>query len=313
MPAAHPIEFRRAAVDAYLAGEGGYLTLGKRFGVSGSTIRRWVEQFRSEGNLASRRRGAALAYDGDEQALLVSLVESGEFQTMDEFRRELGRRTGRLVCGPTMYRYFERLGIRWRRATDEPPQDRNRAGDEVDKVDEIALAQDERPAAKAPGDARTEAIPKNTWRYREVHRRVRPPGGYPTDVTDAEWARLQPIFDPPKRRGRPLIHPRRSVLNAMMYVLRTGAAWRMLPNDLPPWQTVYEAFRRWHREGRFERMHDELRKMWRERMGRAADPSAVAIDSQSKKTGKKGGLADTTAPRRSTGGRTTSSSTSTAT
>lgn len=62
---------------------------------------------------------------------------------------------------------------------------------------------------------------------------------YPTDLSDAQWAILEPLVPPPLPGGRPPLHARRELVNAMLYVLRSGEAWRLLPHDLPPWQTVY--------------------------------------------------------------------------
>src|SRR5260370_8194968 len=68
---------------------------------------------------------------------------------------------------------------------------------------------------------------------------------YPSDVTDAEWAVLEPLVTPTTRRGRPRLHPLRRILNAIFYLVRSGCAWRLLPRDLPPWQTVFHYFRKW--------------------------------------------------------------------
>jgi len=132
---------------------------------------------------------------------------------------------------------------------------------------------------------------------------------YPTDLIDAEWAILEPLVPPPKSGGRPA-RERREILDAIGYVVRTGCAWRYLPHDFPPWQTVYHYFRLWRLDGTWERIHDALREQARQTAGgRAARPSAGIVDSQSVKTTEKGGTAATTAPRRSTGASGTSSST----
>ncbi len=62
---------------------------------------------------------------------------------------------------------------------------------------------------------------------------------YPTDLTEREWAILEPLVPPAKPGGRPVAHRRREILNAILYVLRGGSSWRMIPHDLPPWQTAY--------------------------------------------------------------------------
>ncbi len=121
---------------------------------------------------------------------------------------------------------------------------------------------------------------------------------YPTDLTDAQWAVLEPLVPPPRPGGRPPKHPRRELVDAMLYVLRSGEAWRRLPHDLPPWQTVYHYFRLWRRDGTWERVNAALRERTRLRAGREATPSAAILDSQSAKTTEKGGRAATTAARR---------------
>ena len=107
---------------------------------------------------------------------------------------------------------------------------------------------------------------------------------YPTDLTDAEWQRIEPYVPKPKPRGRPRKHPIREILNAIFYILRSGCAWRMLPHDLPPWKTVYHYSRLWRSDGTWERINAALRTELRKADDREPEPSAAILDSQSVKT-----------------------------
>jgi transposase len=113
---------------------------------------------------------------------------------------------------------------------------------------------------------------------------------YPSDLSDAEWQLLAPLIPVPKTGGRPAIHERREIVNALAYWLRAGCAWRLLPHDLPPWQTVYSYWRTWQREGRWEQILARLREGERTRLGREATPSAGVLDSQSVKGTDRGGM-----------------------
>ena len=131
---------------------------------------------------------------------------------------------------------------------------------------------------------------------------------YPSDLTDEQWALLDPLLPPAKPGGRPRRVDLREVANAMLYLLRTGCPWRSLPHDLPPWGTVWSYFRRWRDDGTLDRIHDELRGRVREAAGRDRQPSAGCLDSQSVKTAEKGGRAASTLARRFRGASATLSS-----
>jgi putative transposase len=106
---------------------------------------------------------------------------------------------------------------------------------------------------------------------------------YPSDLSDSQWALVEPLLPAPAAVGRKEKHDRRDLVDAILYVVRGGCAWRALPSDYPPWPTVYFYFARWHDEGVTERVHDALRDQLRAQEGRSAEPTAGIVDSQSVK------------------------------
>ena len=138
-----------------------------------------------------------------------------------------------------------------------------------------------------PGSSAAEKAKR--YGYQVAHRDEGDALRYPSSLTDAEWEAVKHIFDPPGRAGRPPNVPRRVMLDACVYVLRSGCSWRMLPKDMPPWILVYRTFRRWLAKGLFEQLYDELRAVWRSHERRNPDPSAAILDSQSVKTTAQGG------------------------
>ena len=114
---------------------------------------------------------------------------------------------------------------------------------------------------------------------------------YPSDLTDAEWAHVEPLIPPAKRGGNRRHVDEREVVNGLMYVLSTGCQWRAVPKDLPPRSTLYDYFDRWNWDGTLDRIHDALYVKCREAAAREASPTAAIIDSQSVKSAEKGGPA----------------------
>jgi transposase len=133
---------------------------------------------------------------------------------------------------------------------------------------------------------------------------------YPSDLTDVQWAKLEPLLHEAREGrhagGRPRKYPLRRVVDGVLYVVKTGCQWRQMPADFPPWQTVYQQFRCWRQSRVWERVGKTLREQGRKAQGRNATPSVAIIDSQSAKTALKGGGAVTTRARKSRGASATS-------
>lgn len=111
---------------------------------------------------------------------------------------------------------------------------------------------------------------------------------YPSDVTDRQWQIIRHLVPRRSRLGRPPLD-RRDVVNAILYVVRTGCQWRQLPHDFPNWKSVYTVFWRWRRDGIWKKIHDALRQRVRKAAGKKPSPTAAIVDSQSVRTAE-GGL-----------------------
>jgi putative transposase len=192
---------------------------------------------------------------------LVELTRRTPQASMDELTRAFVQETGIEVCSATIGKALKKAGIQRVRAP-------------------------RRAAERAP----VQGSAPQRYGYTDAHRRQAPAGGMNTDLTAAEWALVHDLFEREAGgRGKPPTHERLGLVNACMYIVRTGCAWRLLPSNFAPWQAVYSAFRAWARAGVFEDMHDRLRQQWRDRMGKAPEPSAAIIDSQSTRSTPQGG------------------------
>lgn len=204
--------------------------------------------------------GRKPSLNAEHTAVLRSIVQEQPRSSLDEVTRELFRRCGVKVNPVTVRKALREAGI-------ERLKPLRRAG--------------ERAAVQGSALKR--------FGYTDSHRRSDGASGMNTDLTDAEWTLVADLFEREGKRGAPPRFERRTVVNACCYVLRTGCAWRLLPKSFPPWQAVYMSFKRWAAAGVFETMHDRLRQQWRERIGRAPEPTAAIVDAQSTRSTAQGG------------------------
>lgn len=127
------------------------------------------------------------------------------------------------------------------------------------------------------------------WTDETRQRHARAGLRYPSDLTDAEWALVEPHMPPARRGGRRRKVDMREVVQGMLYILETGCQWRHLPKDFPPRSTVWEYFDLWRHDGTLDRIHETLYLALREAEGREEAPTAAIIDSQTVKSAEKGG------------------------
>lgn len=208
----------------------------------------------------------------------------GEVATITEIHHAFEERVGRKVAASTVYRVLSRQGWKkprtgFKARTESAPAPEDTAEQVRTALQQKRTMQDLSPKPKHP--------PK--W------------SRYPSDLSDAQWAILEPLIPQAKPGGHPRTVEMREILNAILYVLCTGCQWRALPRDFPPWSTVWSYFRRWRISGEWERIHTTLREQLRTSMEREATPSAAIIDSQSVKTTEKGGCAGMMEGKRSKG------------
>jgi transposase len=217
---------------------------------------------------AIRRLGRPPKLAAEQVEILAALVRENPVLSLDDLVWSFREQTGITVSTPTVRKYLLEAGFERLR----PPRPRSGA-----------------PVAAGTGEVAVPEPQVKAYGYGEAHRDPGDAARYPCGLTDSEWEQVQAIFDPPRAAGRPPKYPRRQMLDACIYVLRSGCSWRMLPKDFPPWDAVYRTFRRWLARGLFEQMYDALRKLWRARQRRAPDPTGAILDSQSVKTSPQGG------------------------
>ncbi len=238
----------------------------------------------------TKRRGRPPKLSPEQIQELVALARSRGTVGTDDLIDAYRKKTGIVLSRGTVLKYLREAGLT-----------REHAGVGRSKAKKLGAPADSAsstPAVPPSGNDGTvesdEAPPvgapleERRYGYNASHRDPGDESRYPCGLTDAEWAVVKDLFDKPGP-GRPSKHDRREMLDACVYVLRSGCSWRMLPKTFPNWNNAYATFRRWAAQGLFERMYDRLREFWRHREGRATEPTAAIIDAQSVKSSPQGG------------------------
>ncbi len=264
--------------------------IARMVGVSVSTVHRVIATYKRGGVAAIEtpgkggRRHQYLTLE-QERAFLqpfVARAARGEMATAAEIQQAYEEQAKQSVALSTIYRLLDRHGWSQHGVGVKAGSNPVPASQNTRAPGETVPARERRKQPSLPRSAHCERASQC----------------YPSDLTSQEWAILEPLIPPAKEGGRPRTTEMREVLNAMLYVDRTGCQWRAVPHDFPPWSTVWSYFRTWRNDGTWHRMHTALREQVRVSMGREPTPSAAIIDSQSVKTSQKGGLAGMTAARK---------------
>jgi putative transposase len=269
MPRATSANERKQVVEAYLARKASdksttYEMVAEEFGVAPASLNRWLRLARETGTVEPRRRKQRVLgrrLTREQADAMAAWVQSNPTTRLWEVCVRMEQEHGVSLSEATVRRELHARNIHMRRLPKLAPD----AG-----------------SPDPPGDAR-----RYTRRHRrqpedKPHRR-----SYPSDLTDAEWTQVEPLWRE-HARSVPAAHAVRDVIDAIRYLAAAGCPWRYLPNDFPPHTTVRRWFDQWHRDGTFDRVNDALRRLLRRRAGREDTPSVLIIDSLSTKSAEGG-------------------------
>lgn len=252
-----------------------YQQLAKQFGVSESSVRRWLRMVCPQAYQEnSKRLGRSRQFQPSDLELLRQIHESNPDASLRELCREYARITKKAKpSAATMSLAMADLGFHFE-----------------SRVEKESV---KNSYSKSGHRVETQQ-PKVPYRYQDSHRQT-PEGrpgrqAYPSDMSESQWQIIKPLLRKKDPRGRQREIDLRELVNAMFYIDRTGCQWRYLPHDFPAWTAVAATFYRWKKSGVWHEINDTLREQVRIKSGREETPSAGIVDSQSSKTTEKGGV-----------------------
>ena len=283
--------------------------IARTVGCSVTTVRRVIGAYKHAGVAAietpgtggGRHQYLTLAQESAFLQPFLARAARGEVVTTAEIKLAFEAETKHSVALSSIYRLLERHG--WRQREVGARSAGTSAGNPALETGSLPQRKERSATKGKPARASRGPMPKRG----EASPVKGKSQGYPSDLAEQEWAILEPLIPPAKPGGRPRSTDMRAVINAILYLDRTGGQWRALPHEYPPWSTVWSYFRRWRKDGTWQRMHTALREAVRVKQGREPTASAAIIDSQSVKTTQKGGFAASTGEKRSRVGNVTCS------
>jgi transposase/transposase-like protein len=288
---------RAQAIQAYLHGEGSMQAVADRFGMRQQTLFRWIAQFRHTGEVPFRRRGRACRFSEHDRWVLLSLLQAEPTATARSLAQSFATATGQTRPGTsTVHLTLLESGLIWdgvwhlpqgglpplppEPAREAPPATPEEIPPAVGAESTVSPPQLPLPPIESPPSSgcRLPTQPSEP----EIAHPTRE--AYPSDLSDAEWAILQPLLEKSAPIGRPREVPLREILNALRYMARSGCTWRAIPHDLPSWKVVAKTYYRWIADQTWDRLNASLRLHIRKKAGKKEQPTAALVDSQSVKT-----------------------------